>query len=132
MKYSNWFGIIFCAVLALACFNTWIYIVSQNISFTGMNKALPAYGRPGLLHLIFAFSAAFCFLIPKVWAKKANVFICAINLGWALRNLFIITACNYGECPERSPWMLVALSASILMLIFSFLPDIKVKNKDDF
>lgn len=132
MKYSNWFGVIFSLVLILACFNPWIYIVSQNISFTGMNRALPAYGRPGLVHIVLAVVAILCFVIPKVWAKRTNIFICAINVGWGVRNLIIISACSYGECPERKSWLLIALSASVLMLIFTFLPDIEVKDEDDY
>ncbi|MBI2731206.1 MAG: hypothetical protein HYX40_10705 [Sphingobacteriales bacterium] len=131
MKYSNWLGAIFSIVLIIACFNPWIYIVSQNISFTGMNRALPAFGRPGLVHIVLSIAAILCFLIPKVWAKRTNIFLCAINLGWSIRNLIIITACSYGECPERKSWMLIALSASILMLILSFLPDIKVPNEEN-
>jgi hypothetical protein len=126
MKYSNWLGLIFSIVLIIACFNPWIYIVSKDISFTGMNGALPAFGKPGLIHIVLATAAAFCFMIPRIWAKKANIFICAINVGWSARNLILIPACSYGECPERKAWMLIALAASILMLIFSFLPDIKV------
>jgi hypothetical protein len=132
MKYSNLLGVFFCGALAVACFNPWIYIVSQNITVTGMNGTLPAFGKPGLMHLVFALMSALCFLIPAAWAKKANIFICAINLGWSIRNLVIIPACSYGECPERRNWMLIALSASILMLIFTFLPDIKIKDEDDF
>ena len=131
MKYSNWFGVIFCIVLVVCCFNPWIYIVSKNITFTGMNAALPAFGRPGIMHIFLASCAALCFMISKVWAKKANIFICAINTGWSVRNLILIPACSYGECPERKFWMLLALSASILMLIFSFLPDIKIPEEEN-
>ncbi|MBI3719664.1 MAG: hypothetical protein HY252_13865 [Sphingobacteriales bacterium] len=130
MRYSNWLGSIFSIVLIIACFNPWIFIVSQNISFTGMNKALTAFGRPGLLHIVLASAAIICFLIPKVWAKRANIFVCAVNLGWSIRNLIIITACSYGECPERKPWIIIAIAASVLMLIMSFLPDIEVPNED--
>jgi hypothetical protein len=130
MRYSNWLGFIFSIALIIACFNPWIYIVSQNISFTGMNRALPAFGRPGLLHLVLSGAAIICFLVPKVWAKRANVFICAVNLGWSIRNLIIITACSYGECPESKPWMIVTIAASALMLLMSFLPDIEVPNED--
>ena len=129
MKYSNWLGVLFSVLLIIACFIPWIYIPSQNIFFTGMNRLLPAYGRPGLVHIFLAGVAILCFFIPKLWAKRANIFICAINVGWGLRNFIIISSCSYGECPERKSGMLIALSASALMMVFSFLPDIKVKEE---
>lgn len=131
MKYSNWLGVVFCVVLVIASFNPWVYIVSKDITFTGMNRALPAFGRPGLLHVVLGTAAALCFLIPKIWAKKSNIFICAVNLGWNVRNLILIPACSYGECPERKAWMLIALAASILMLVLSFLPDIKIPTEEN-
>lgn len=129
MRYSNWLGTLFSLLLIIACFYPWIYIPSKDITFTGMNNTLD-YHRPGIAHIFFAAIAILCFLIPKIWAKRGNVFVCAINLGWSIRNLIIIPACGYGECPEKRIWLYVTITASLLMLLMSFVPDIKVPKEE--
>jgi len=46
------------------------------------------------MYLLFTF-------IPRVWAKRWNLLIVALNISWAARNYFIISACSGGECPEK-------------------------------
>ena len=79
MKHSQLIGII--AVLALIgiCFVPWSFIPSKNIVITGFQSAGTDFGRPGYLNIILSTVCLLFFAIPKIWAKRANVFIAAIK-----------------------------------------------------
>ena len=129
MKHSQLIGII--AVLALIgiCFVPWSFIPSKNIVITGFQSAGTDFGRPGYLNIILSTVCLLFFAIPKIWAKRANVFIAAINLAWAIRNYFIISMCREGDCPEKQIGLWLVLLASILILIAALFPDIQLKEE---
>jgi hypothetical protein len=68
------------------------------------------------------------FLLPAVWAKRINPFLGAINFAWALRNLFLLSTCRNGECPEKIWWLYVYVLAAFVVLVMTVLPDMKVKS----
>jgi hypothetical protein len=71
--------------------------------------------------------------VARIWAKRLNLLITAMNMAWAIRNFFIISACGGGECPDKNNGIYLMLIASIIMLVSSLFPDIKLsseKNED--
>src|SRR5688572_802951 len=129
MRWMKWTGIAAAVLLIISCFLTWVVIVSKNIIVTGVNAGGTNFGKPGYLNLLMTlFFLAFT-LIPKIWAKRINLLVTALNLAWAVRNYFIITACRAGECPEKHPGIFFLLLASVLMLVSSLFPDLKLPEQ---
>src|ERR1700680_2087976 len=97
----KWIGLLAAMALVTACFFPWVFIESKNITVTGIESTGTSFGKPGYFHLFLAlFYVAFNFT-PRIWAKRMNLLITALNIAWAARNYFLISACAGGECPEK-------------------------------
>jgi len=125
----KWIGLAAAILLIVSCFTPWVVIESRNITVSGIDATGTNFGKPGYFHLLLTFFFLLCHFIPKIWAKRTNLLITALNLGWAIRNYFIITACLGGVCPEKKSGIYLMLLASILMLISALFPDMKLKEE---
>ena len=117
-------------LLVVSCFTPWVIIESKNIVVSGVDSTGTNFGKPGYFHFIMTTLFVVFLLIPRVWAKRSNLLICAFNIAWAVRNYIIISACQMGECPEKKSGLYLTLFASAVMLLSSFFPDIKLKIQD--
>lgn len=129
MKYSQLLGCILVLILAAICYLPWSYIAERNIIITGMSAPNTDYGKPGMMHFVLGFVLILFFLIPKIWAKRANVFIAAINLAWGIRSFIILANCYMGECPKAKPALYFVPVVCLAILIMTFLPDLKQLEK---
>ncbi len=129
MRYMKWIGLLAVILLVVSCFLPWVIITSQNIIVTGVDSTGTNFGKPGYAHFVLGFFFIIFHLILKLWAKRINLLIVALNLGWAVRNYFIISMCREGECPEKQTGLWLVLTASVLMLIAALLPDIQLKEE---
>ena len=129
MRYMKWIGLAAAALLVYACFSPWVIIESKNIVVSGVDAAGTNFGKPGYLHLFLSFFFLVFHFIPRLWAKRANLPVVAVNLGWAIRNFFVVAACRAGECPEKQLGLYLAGAASVLMLLAALFPDIRVGDK---
>jgi hypothetical protein len=66
-------------------------------------------------------------IIPRIWAKRINLVVTALNLGWAVRNFLLITGCAGGDCPEKKIAIWLVPLASLLMLLAAMFPDMKLR-----
>jgi hypothetical protein len=86
-----------------------------------------------LANRLCSFCAEFFLIVfhflPKLWAKRVNLLIVALNIAWAIRNYFIISMCREGECPEKQIGLWLVLLASVLMLIAALFPDVQLKEE---
>jgi len=130
MKYSQYIGVAAAIILVGACFLPWAFYPDLNKDFTGFFSEQNNYGRPGKLFSILAFIASVFFLIPKVWAKRWNLLIGAITVAYAVKSFFLFSACYNTICPERKIGLWIMLFASFLLLVMTFLPDLKVIEKE--
>src|SRR4051812_41735753 len=103
MKYTNYIGAILSIALIAFCFAPWVYIESIQTTITGVNTGVTNYGRPGIIHIFLSVLSIILFLVPRVWAKRANIFVTAFNFAWSIRNFLLVTQCQMGECPEKKP-----------------------------
>nr|WP_294906926.1 hypothetical protein [uncultured Lacibacter sp.] len=130
MRYSNYIGIAAGLLMILVGTFTWSHIPSINANVTGFgSETFSKFGKPVLMNVILFSVAAVLFLIPKLWAKKANPFVGAINFAWALRNLVLLSTCQGGECPQTTAWLYVYFGLAFIMLVMTVLPDMKVIDK---
>ena len=125
----KWLGLLATIALIVSCFYPWVFIEQGNIVVSGINADGTTYGKPGYFHfLMSAFYLSFYFT-PRIWAKRMNLLIGALNLGWAIRNYFIISACAFGECPQKKWALYVTLISSIFMLVAALFPQTRLMKK---
>jgi hypothetical protein len=130
MKYSAHIGILFCGILVLTSYFPWIYIESLHLHVTGVGADIKTvFGKPALMNFYLLPLIVLLFLIPKLWAKKINPFIGAINFAWALRNILLLSTCRNGECPQQKIALYLYFISAIVILVMTLLPNkLKVKS----
>jgi len=129
MRWMKWIGVASALLLIVTCFMPWVIISSKNIIVSGVDAAGTNFGKPAYFHFITIFFFLLFTFIPRIWAKRSNLFVTALNMGWAIRNYFIITICRGGECPEKQIAVFLIVASSALMLASALFPDIKLKDK---
>ena len=129
MRYMKWIGLVAVILLVVSCFLPWVIITSKNIVVRGVDSTGTNFGKPGYTHFVLSFFFIIFHFIPKLWAKRVNLLIVALNIAWAIRNYFIISMCREGECPEKQIGLWLVLLASVLILIAALFPDIKLKEE---
>lgn len=129
MRYMKWIGLAAVLLLIVSCFLPWVIISSKNIVVSGVDSTGTNFGKPGYTHFVMSFFFIIFHVIPKLWAKRVNLLIVALNIAWAIRNYFIISMCREGECPEKQIGLWLAMFASVLMLIAALFPDVQLKEE---
>ena len=130
MKYSNYIGILAGIIMLAVAFMPWVYIPSVQATITGFgSETHKLFGKPALMNVYLMVPLTIFFLAPVMWMKRINPFLGAINFAWALRNLFLLSTCRNGECPDRIFWLYLYVAAAFVVLVMTLLPDLKVKNK---
>lgn len=127
MKWIKWISVLAAIILIISCFFPWIIIRSKNITVTGVDVAGLAYGHYGYFLIPLAAIFIFFQLINKVWVKRVNVAIGALILTISFACILIFR-CEYGECPEKQTALYLMFACSLIIMIGSLLPDIKLKQ----
>lgn len=127
MKYSNYIGVIAALGIIASCFLPWVYIESINTTITGLSAERTNFGKPGILHIFFSILSLILFLVPAIWAKRTNLFLGSFNFAWAMRNFLMVTHCELGECPKQFFGIYLLLLFSIILLVMTMLPKVKIK-----
>src|SRR3954469_17682043 len=99
MKYSQLVGVIAALLVIIVCHFPWTFIESKNLVISGMWAPGTNLGRPGLMNIIVASASILFFSIPRIWAKRVNLFVTIFNLAWSIRNYILLASCLMGECP---------------------------------
>jgi hypothetical protein len=129
MRYSQWIGIFALVILVISCFLPWTYHPDLNKTFTGFFSENNLYGKPGKVFIFLSVPALLCFLFNRVWAKRANFFVCAVIVAYAFRTFIIFSGCYRGICPEKKAGLWLMIVAAVISLLMSVIPDIKLINK---
>ncbi|RYY87187.1 MAG: hypothetical protein EOO15_12555 [Chitinophagaceae bacterium] len=124
MRYLKPLGALAAIALIIVSFLPWVEIASRGLLVRGMEPGSTNYGRPGLLHLVFSGLFLALVFVPKVWSRRLNLFFQAFNVAWGFRNLLLIGACAYGECPvKKAAIYLLPVLAIIQLLTVLLAPD---------
>ncbi len=129
MRYMKWIGLAAAVLLIISCFTPWVFIESKNITVSGVDASGTNFGKPGYFHFLLTAFFVICTFVPRVWAKRMNLLFTGLNVGWALKNIFVLAACSGGECPVRKIGIWLMLLASVLMLVSALFPDMKVPEE---
>jgi hypothetical protein len=128
MKYSNYLGVTSTVALIILCFVPWVYIHSIQTTITGLNTGQTNFGRPGAIHIFLCVFSIILFLLHKVWAKRANLFVVTLNFAWSIRNFLLITHCELGECPEKRFGIYGVIILSFFMLLMALFPKMDISD----
>ena len=128
LKYLHWLGIAACITLIVSCFLPWVYYADINQTFTGFYSYQNQYGRPGKLLVILGLTTLVCILLPKLWAKRANLFFSAMLLAYAIKTFILFTSCYNAYCPEKRTGIWLILFLPTLILAAAIFPKLKLKN----
>jgi hypothetical protein len=119
MQFSKWPAVVAAFVVIAACFFPWVTIESKQAYIGGFHSSVTDYGKPGVLHAFLCGLCIIFLLVARVWSVRAAFFISALNIAWAMRNFFLISACQAGICPVKQPALYVVVVASILLTLLT-------------
>lgn len=128
-KILQQLGLIACIALILSCFMPWAYYADIKETFTGLYSYNNNYGKPGKFLIFFAVVGFVLMYLPKIWAKRTNLFLCAISVGYAIKTYILYTSCYNAYCPEKKAGIFLMLFSTVVMLIAAFFPDLKINHK---
>ena len=134
-KYLHWLGIIACITLIISCFLPWVYYADPHIineserTFTGFYSFNNEYGKPGKFLVFFGAITLTFMLLPKVWAKRANLFICALTVAYAIKTFILFGSCYNNYCPQKLFSLYLMVGCTVIMLIASCFPNLKLTDK---
>jgi hypothetical protein len=129
-KILYWIGLGACIALIISCLMPWAYYADASIAneadrtFTGFFSYGNNYGKPGKLLVLISVIAFTFMLLPKIWAKRANLFVCALGVGYAIKSFVLYTSCYNAYCPEKRAGIYLMLISTILMLVASAFPNL--------
>ena len=129
MRFSYLIGVLAAIAVLAASFMPWVQIESAHKVLTGMDAQGTNFGRPGQLHILLSAIAIAMFCIPRIWAKRVNWFVCAFGLAWGFRNFIIYARCEMDTCPVRKLGLYIILFGSIIMLLATFFPNLKITQE---
>ena len=129
MKYSQPLGAAACVALIINCFFPWSYVAEINLLITGVNGG-ENLGKPGLFNIILCAVMIAFFFIQKIWTKRTNVFLGALNIAWSFRNYLLVSTCAGGICPEKKAGIFILIFLSFFIEIMTFLPPIKIMTTE--
>ena len=131
MKYYKVIGFLASLGLVVSCLLPWAYYPDLQKSFTGFFSEQNIYGKPGIAFTFFAVFSLVLIFINKLWAKRTLIFVAALNTGYLLKTYVIFTACYKGYCPEKEYGLYCLVISSVLLLLVSFFPDMKLSENEN-
>jgi hypothetical protein len=118
-----------CLLLIVSCFLPWAYFADIHQHFTGFYSYQNQYGKPGKFLTLVAIIVFVLMLLPKIWAKRMNLFVCALGMGYSIKTYILFASCYNAYCPELKPALFVMIACTILMMIAAVFPDLKLGEK---
>ncbi len=130
MKYSQVVGVVASLLLIGLCFFPWITIPSKGLTVTGLQSEGTSFGKPGYMAIFFSIINIILFIVPKIWAKRTNIFLATLNFAWCIRNYILLSTCFMAECPVKF-WTLYALPfvGLSIFLMALFVPNFLKRNQ---
>jgi len=131
MKYYKWFGWLACVLLIASCFMPWTYYADLNKNFTGFFSEQNMYGKPAMFFIFMAAVSAVLIYLDKIWAKRTHIFLGALTIGYLIKTYILFTSCYNAYCPEKKFGLYLLIVSTVLLMIVSIFPDMKLVNNKD-
>ena len=108
----------------------WAYFPDLGKDFTGFFSEKNIYGRPGKVLIFFSVVEILLFAVPRVWAKRANIFVTVLAIAFAIKSYILYTSCYGGICPDKRVGIFMVLGSAIIALLAALLPDLPVRAEE--
>ena len=128
-------GLLACILLMISCFLPWMYYADPHIAteaqktFTGFSTYQNQYGKPGKLLSLIAIIVFAFMLLQKIWAKRANLFITALGVGYAIKTYVLFASCYNAYCPVKKAGIFLMLVSMAVLLFAAVFPDFKLEQE---
>jgi hypothetical protein len=132
MKYSQAIGIIAALSIIGICYMPWVFVPGPNVILSGVNghvSEILYFGKPIKFYLFFLCIMIIFFVLPKIWAKRTNVFLGAIVLGYSIYNYLLFSLCREGVCPEKKKGIYLLLASALIVQLMALFPKITIPDK---
>ncbi len=104
----------------------WTHYISINETFTGYQVKRfpngPYYGRAGLIITILTSIILIGMFSAKMWMKKVNLFLAAMQVAYAVRTYILFTSSMFPGEVEKKIGIILLIPLSVLLLISSVFP----------
>jgi hypothetical protein len=70
-------------------------------------------------------------VLPKLWAKRANLFICALTAAYAFKSFILFGSCYNNYCPQKLFSLYLMVACAVIMLIAAGFPNTKITGKNN-
>ena len=127
-KILHWIGLAACILISVSCFMPWAYYATLNEEFTGFFSEQNHYGKPGVFIIFLAVFIFIFMLLPKIWAKRANLFLAALQISYAVKTYILFTSCYNAYCPEKRIGIYIMLFSAILIMLAAIFPSMKIEE----
>lgn len=117
----KWFSLAAAVILIVSCYQPWIIVLSKQIIISGVDARGTSFGKPGYFNLLLTSFYIVLTLVPRLWAKRVNIFIATINMAWLFRNYLLLSRCEAGECPQKQSFFYIFILAGVCMFIGALL-----------
>ena len=131
MKYYKWIGLCASAALIVSCFIPWTYYADLNKNFTGFFSEQNMYGKPAMFFIFFGTVSILLIYLDTIWAKRIHIFLAALNVGYLIKTYILFTSCYNAYCPEKKFGLYLLILSSVVLMIVSIFPDMKVLKSND-
>lgn len=131
MKYYKLIGFSTCVLIVISCFLPWTYYADLHTSFTGFFSEQNIYGKPGKVFIFFAVCSAILIYLDKILAKRTLIFFAALNIGYLIKTYVLFTSCYSTICPQKEYGFYLLMLGSVLLLIVSVFPNLKVEDSEE-
>ena len=129
-KILYWAGITAAVLLIGCCFMPWTFYPDINKTFTGFFSEQNEYGKPAVFLITIAIGSLIFTMLPQLWAKRTNMFWCALGVGYAIKTYILYTSSYGAFSPEKRTGIYLMLFSSLIMLIASLFPDVEMKESE--
>jgi hypothetical protein len=117
-----------CILLVVLCFTPWVHYNSIDTTFTGYHVTKfntgVYYGRAGIIITILTSISLACTLLPFIFFKRMNMFVCALLFAYTIRTYVLFTGSLFdGEVVKYLSIYLIMV-VSFIILVCSVFPNL--------
>ena len=125
-KIGYYTGIIACIGIIATCFLPWTHYADINETFTGFHvipfKTGNYYGKAGIPITVMATIILVLMLVPRLWAKRFNLFFSAILIAYTVRTYIVFTSALFEGEVVKYAGIYIIVVLSFVILICSLFP----------
>ena len=125
-KIMYYAGIVASVAIIGCCFLPWVHYNNINTTFTGFNvtKFVTGnyYGKAGVPITIMSVIILILMLVPRIWAKRTNLFVSALLFAYCIRTYIIFTSALFEGEVEKQAGIYLIIILSFIMLVGCLFP----------